>query len=146
MNGVNWVEGNPLRSEESLTMYVPPGKYAACVEWCTEEYRAEEGLKVDADYFHSIDDPEEGSTPPCGTSLTIVNNADVPICKLWISNTENVYTGRNWLGDGQLQPGDSLVLALRPDTCFIRAEDCNGGWMRSEVDVPISGHQTWTVP
>jgi hypothetical protein len=35
---------------------------------------------------------------------------------------------------------------LRLDIYFIRAEDCDAGWLRAEVDVPISGHQTWTVP
>jgi hypothetical protein len=35
---------------------------------------------------------------------------------------------------------------MRPDTYFIRFEDCDAGWQRSEVDVSISGHRTWMVP
>jgi hypothetical protein len=146
MGGENWVKDHPLRSQESLTMYLPPSKYAVWVELCTEEFRADEHLKVDSDYDHSIIDPAFGSTPPCDTSLTIVNNATVPICNLRIGISESVYTGWNWVGAEHIQPGDSLDLTLRPDTYFIRAEACDGTWLRSEVDVSISGHQTWTVP
>lgn len=146
MGGVNWLKDHPLRSGESVTMYVPPGKYAAWVEVCTEELRADENLKVDSDTVYTFIDPKFENKPPCGTSLTVVNNADVPICNLRIGVTESVYTGWNWVGSEHIQPGESLVLNLRPETYFIRAEDCDSNWMRSEVDVTISGHQTWTVP
>ena len=146
MGGVNWVKDHPLRSGESVTMYVPPGKYAAWVEVCTEELRADEHLKVDSDTVYTFIDPKYENKPPCGASLTVVNNADVPICNLWIGVTESVYTGWNWVGSEHIQPGESLVLKLRPETYFIRAEDCASNWLRSEVDVTISGHQTWTVP
>ena len=146
MGGVNWVEDHPLRSGESVTRDVPPGKYAVWSELCTEEYRADENLKVYSDTIHPVTDIKFGSTPPCGTSLTIVNNSAVPICKLWMGITESVYTGWNWVGSEHIQPGVSLTVALRPDTYFIRAEACDATWLRSEVDVEVSGHQTWTVP
>ena len=146
MGGENWVEDHPLRSGESVTRDLPPGKYAVWSELCTEEYRADENLKVYADTILPITDIKFGSTPPCGTSLTIVNNSAVPICKLWIGITESVYTGWNWVGSEYIQPGDSLTVALRPDTYFIRAEACDAAWLRSEVDVEVTGHQTWTVP
>ena len=146
MGGENWVKDHPLRSEESITMDIPPGKYTVWVELCTEEYRADEHLKVNSGYVHSIIDPKFGSSPPCGTSLTIVNNSAVPICNLRIGIGESVYVGWNWVGAEHIQPGDSLTVALRPDTYFIRAEACDATWLRSEVDVTVSGHQTWTVP
>jgi hypothetical protein len=146
MGGVNWVKDHPLPSDESVTLDLPPGKYAAWVEYCTEEFRADEGLKAYSNYVHSVIDPTFGNTPPCGTSLTIVNNSEVPICSMWIGISESVYTGWNWIGAEHIQPGESRTLTLRPDTYFIRAEACDGTWLRSEVDVPLSGHQTWTVP
>jgi hypothetical protein len=146
MGGVNYLEGNPLRSEESVTLSIPPGKYAAWVELCTEEYRADERLRVNSDYTHEVIDPAPGSKPPCGTSISVVNESPVAVCDLRIGVTESVYTGWNWVGDQHIQPGESVVLTLRPDTYFIRAEACDGTWLRSEVDVKISGHQIWTVP
>lgn len=122
-----------------------PGKYAAWVEDCTEEFRADESLKVYSDFVHPVIDPTFGNSPPCGISLTVVNNSDVPICSFWIGISESMYTGWNWIGAEHIQPGGSLALMLRPDTYFIRAEACDGTWLRSEVDVPVSGHQTWTV-
>jgi hypothetical protein len=146
VGGENWVKGHPLRSGESVSMDIPPGKYFTWVEYCTEEFRADEGLKVKTDTVYSFTNPTKGNTLPCETSLTIVNNTDVPICKLRMGVTESVYTGYNWVGEEQLLPGESLYLTLRPDTYFIRAESCDGDWLRSETDVQISGHQTWTVP
>lgn len=146
MGGENWVGDHPLRSEESISMDIPPGKYAAWVEYCTEEFRADEGLKVYKDYVHSFINPTFGNTPPCGTSLTVINNSEVPICSMRIGISESVYTGWNWIGAEHIQPGESRDITLRPETYFIRAEACDGTWLRSEVNVPLSGHQTWTVP
>lgn len=146
MGGKNWVEDHPLRSGESVTKNIPAGKYTVWSELCTEEYIADENLKVYSDYIHPVTDNKFGSSPPCGTSLTIVNNSDVPICNLRIGIGESVYTGWNWVGAEHIQPGASLTVALRPDTYFIRAEACDAAWLRSEVDVEISGHQIWTVP
>ncbi len=147
MGGVNWVEDHPIRSEESVTREIPPGKYAVWLEFCTEGFRADEHLNIRSDYTHTIiDDPTLGSKPPCGTSLTIVNNSTVPICKLWISRTESAYQSWNWIGTEHIQPGESLLLTLRSDTYQIRAEACDGTWLRSESNVPLSGHHDWTVP
>jgi hypothetical protein len=146
MEGVNWVEGYPLRSGESVTREIPPGQYAVWVELCSEEFRADENLNVKSNRTHSIVDGPFKGKPPCNTSLTIINNSPVPVCKLSISNTESAYTSRNWLGIEPIQPGESLQIMLRPDTYIIRAEDCDGNWLRSEIDVPTSGHQTWSVP
>jgi hypothetical protein len=146
LGGENWVEDHPLRSGESVTRQLPPGKYTVWSELCTEEYIAEENIRVFSDTVHPITDSKPGSSPPCGTSLTVINNAEVPICNLRIGIGESVYTGWNWVGSEHIQPGDSLTIALRPDTYFLRAEDCDAGWLRSEVDVRITGQQTWTVP
>ncbi len=147
MGGVNWVKDHPLRSEESITINIPPGRYAVWLEMCTEEFRADENLNIRSDYTHSIiDDFTKGGKPPCGTSLTIINNSTVPICKMWISNSGSTYDSRNWIGVEHIQPGESLYLTLRSDTYDIRAEACDGTRMRFDGDVPISGHQDWTVP
>ncbi len=146
MGGVNYLEDHPLRSEETISVDLPLGKYATWVELCTGEFRADEHLKINTDTLHVINDPSPGSTPPCGTSLTIINNSDIAICNMRIGNSESVYTGWNWVGSEHIQPGQSLFLTLNPDSYFIRAESCEGAWLRSEVDVSISGDQIWTVP
>ena len=146
MGGVDWVEDHPLRSEDSITQSIPPGKYAVWVELCTDEFRADEHIKAGADTTHIINDPAKGGKPPCGTSLVIINNSAVPICKLWISNSGSIYDSRNWIGIEQIQPDDTLELTLRPDTYDIKAEDCDGNILRVEGDVPISGHQEWIIP
>ncbi|MBM3122595.1 MAG: hypothetical protein FJZ97_10500, partial [Chloroflexi bacterium] len=97
VGGENWVEGYPLRSGESVTRDLPPGKYTVWSELCTEEYLAEEHLNFRSDAIHPITDTKPGSSPPCGTSLTIVNNADAPICDLRIGIGESVYVGWNWV-------------------------------------------------
>jgi len=147
MGGVDWVEDHPLRSGESVSQEVPPGRYAVWLELCTEEFRADERLNVSSDYTHAlVDDPGRGGKPPCGTSLTIINNTAVPICRLWISNTESAYTSWNWVGAEHIQPGESLTLSVRSDTYIIRAEDCDGNRLNTEVDAEVSGHQDWAVP
>lgn len=146
VGGENWVAGHPLRSGETVSMDIPPGKYFTWVEYCTEEFRADERLKVYEDTVYAFINPTKGNTPPCETSLTVINNADVSICQLRMGVTESVYTGYNWLGEEPIQPGESLYLTLRPDTYFIRAEGCDGDWLRAEVDVQISGENIWTVP
>jgi hypothetical protein len=148
MGGVDWVKDHPLRIRESVTLEVPPGKYAVWFELCNEEFKADEDINVRSDYTHAIlDDPGRGGKPPCGSSLKIINNSAVPICKLWISNSESTYDSWNWVGAEHIQPGESLTLALRADdTYIIRAEDCDGNRLRFEGDFEISGHQGWTVP
>ena len=147
MGGIDWVKDHPLRDGESISKEVPPGKYAVWIELCSEEFRADENILVRSDYTHMIvDDLGRGGKPPCGTSLTIINNTDVPICRLWMSNTDSAYTSWNWLGAEHIQPGESLTLSLRPAAYIIRAEDCEGSRLRTEVDVNVSGHMDWTVP
>jgi hypothetical protein len=147
MGGKDWVKDHPLRDGESISKKVPPGKYTVWFELCSEEFRADDNIKIRTDFTHEIvDDLGKGGKPPCGTSLTIINNTDVPICRLWMSNTDSAYTSWNWVGAEHIQPGESLTLSVRPDTYIIRAEDCEDGRLRTEVDVKISGHMDWTVP
>ena len=146
MGGVNYVNSTPLPSEETITVQLPPGRYALWFELCTGEFRADEHIRVRSDTLYTFQAPLDAGVPPCGTGLTIVNNADQAICSLWIGNTESIYTGWNWLGEGTLPSGESLSVTLHPNTYFLRAEACDGTWLRSEVDVSISGRQTWTVP
>ena len=147
IGGVDWVKDHPLRVGESISQEVPRGKYAIWTELCSEEHRAEEGIDVRSDYTHLIiDDFGKGGKPPCETSLTIINNTNVPICRLWMSNTESAYTSWNWVGAEHIQSGESLTLSVRSDNYIIRAEDCDGNLLRSEVDTNISGHEIWTVP
>ena len=147
MAGANWVKNHPLRSGESVTREVPPGKYAVWVELCSEEYRADENINVRSDYTHTIiDEPGKREKFPCGTSITIINNTAVPICRLWMSNSESAYTSWNWVGVEHIQPGESLTLSVRSDTYTIRAVGCDGNRLRTEVDAEVSGHQDWAVP
>ena len=147
MGGIDWVKDYPLRSGESVTLEVPPGKYAVWVELCSEEYRADENINVRSDYTPTIIyDFGKGGKPPCGTSLAIINNTADPICRLWMSNTESAYTSWNWVGAEHIRPGESLTLSVRTDTYTIRAEDCDGNRLRTEVDAEVSGHQEWIVP
>jgi hypothetical protein len=147
MGGIDWVDDHPLRVGESVSKDVPPGRYAVWIELCSEEHRADENINVRSDHTHSIiDDFGKGGKPPCNTSLTITNNTAVPICRLWLSNTDSAYTSWNWVGAEHIQPGESLTLSVRPDTYIIRAEDCDGKRLRTESDVNISGHQDWPVP
>jgi hypothetical protein len=148
MGGVDLVQDHPLRSGESIRQDVPRGKYAVWFELCTEEFRADERIDVRSDHTHAlIDDPGRGGKPPCGTSITIINNSDDPICRLWISNSESTYDSWNWVGVEHIQSGESLNLALRTgETYSIRAEDCDGNRLRYEGGLTLSGHQDWIVP
>ena len=148
MGGEDWVRDHPLHSGETITKIVPPGKYAVWFELCNQEFRADERLNIDSDYTHAlIDDPGRGGKPPCGSSITITNKSDVPICGLWISDTQSTFHSWNWVGAEHIQSSESLTLALRTgETYSIRAEDCKGNRLRYESGVTPFGHQDWIVP
>ncbi len=146
MGATDWLKDHPLHSGESFTLHIQPGKYAAWIEYCTEEYFVLEHLKVESDDTWTLSDEDPANSPPCNTSLTVVNNSTVPICNMRMGITESVYTGWDWIGTESIPVNESQTFFLRPDTYFIRAEACDGTWLRAETDVPVSGHQVWTVP
>jgi hypothetical protein len=144
--GGEWLENRPVHSGESASFYVLPGRYDAMVEYCTQASYVVEKLGLTADNTLTVSGSSADNTPPCSTSLIVVNQSAVPICHMWIASAASQQFGRNWLRGEQLQPGDSRTFFVQPDTYDIKAEDCDFNLLRVELAVPVSGRQTWTVP
>jgi hypothetical protein len=59
--------------------------------------------------------------------LTILNNSQTAICKMFISPTSDSGWGSDWLGPSeQIMPGTSRVFGVRANSYDLRMTDCSG--------------------
>ena len=68
------------------------------------------------------------------------------LCHMWIAGPASESFGLNLLEDGQIASGESLTSVVYTGTYDLKTEDCDWAVLRGELDVRVSGHQTWSVP
>jgi len=145
--GFDWlmIGWDTLRTGESLTAFLPPGKYDVLLEDCTDlSYYFKKQL-VNGENGLQVSDVDADKKDGCQASLTVVNNYDVPICHMWIGADHSDYFGGNWLGEDQIAPGERSQFFVFPGIYDLKAEDCDFNILRREMDVLIEDHITWEV-
>ena len=143
--GFDWVGNGSLRTGESLTAFLPPGKYDVLLEDCTDlSYNFKKQL-VNGENGLQVSDVDANKKDGCQASLIVVNNYDVPICHMWIGADHSDYFGGNWLGEDQIAPGETSQFFVFPGIYDLKAEDCDFNILRREMDVLIEDHITWEV-
>jgi hypothetical protein len=143
--GIDWVDNDSLRTGESVTAYLPAGKYDVLLEDCTglSFHFYEERVNGINDLLISDADAKKKDT--CQAALTVVNHTEAPICHLWIAAEHSESFGGNWLGQDQIAPGESDQFFVFPGTYDIKAEDCDFNILRLEMDTEIEDHLEWVV-
>jgi hypothetical protein len=143
--GLDMLPGN-LHPGQSATFTLPPGRYDIDVEDCTEaEFIFYRQRFIEDDTF-TITSDEADSSAECETSITVDNNSDRPICYMWIAAEYSQSFGRNWLADEQIPAGGSRTFIVPEGRYDLKAEDCDFGYMLTEMEVEIEGDFTWVVP
>lgn len=143
--GIDILPGN-LHPGQSFTLPLPPGRYDIDVEDCTGTEFIFDRQRLTEDYTFTVSGDEADSAAQCGTSITVVNNSDRPICHMWIADEDSQSFGYNWLADEQIPAGRWRTFIVPAGQYDLKAEDCDFGYMLTEMEVEIRGDFTWTVP
>jgi hypothetical protein len=143
--GFDWLGYNNVHSGEEVTLLVPPGRYDVMVEDCTQAYGITERLNLTSDEVFPWGWAGEAAAGSCTASVTVENRGKDPICHMWIGSPSSESFGLNWLGDDQLESGETFTFFVDPDIYDIKAEGCDWSLLRVETDVPVNGHLVWTV-
>ncbi len=143
--GFDWIRGDSLRSGESVTVYLQPGRYDVLVEDCSNYLFEFDRENIDGEKILVLREANQSDSQSCPASVTVINQASVPICHLWIATDDSESFGRNWLGSEQIGPGESMQFFVVPDTYDLKAEDCDFILLQIEIDVEIDGRIDWLV-
>ncbi|MGB2964871.1 MAG: hypothetical protein WBB69_12885 [Anaerolineales bacterium] len=143
--GFDWLGYHNIYSGMESILEIVPGRYDIRVETCTQEAFIWEKIDLWDDYYGTMSDPELEDPSLCPVSLTVINNSSQPICHMWIAPPNSESFGLNWLGENQINSGDSFRFVIPNDIYDLKAEDCNFKILQVELDVEISTHQTWIV-
>ena len=143
--GFDWIRDDSLRSGESVTVYLQPGKYDVLLEECTDREYVIERQMVDGENRLDLINDDDTDLRSCQASVTVVNQTDVPICHMWIATGESESFGGNWLGSEQILPGEEMQFYVYPNTYDLKAEDCDFAVLRVELEVEIDAHLDWLV-
>lgn len=134
-----------LPSGESMTVILPPGSMDILVEDCMDFYYIFEKIKLESDEVFTITSDGTSQSSECDNSLTVQNEADIPICFMWIAAPTSESFGGNWLGRSSIATGQSYTFPVPEGIYDLKAEGCDFERLRIELDVEINSHQTWVV-
>lgn len=143
--GFDWIRDDSLRSGETITVYLQPGKYDVLVENCSNLLAEFDKQNIDGENHLVLREVDRSDDQSCQASVTVINQTDVPICHMWIATDESESFGLNWLGSEQIMPGERMQFFVFPDTYDLKAEDCDFNLLRVEIEVEIDGHIDWLV-
>jgi len=143
--GFDWLEDANLPSGAERTLALHPGRYDILVEDCTQaEYQ---GLRYtfDADETVPFSGEGLGDVGACTTSLTVVNETEMPVCYLWMGAPTSESFGRNWLGEEEIASGGSFTVTVPPGIYDLKAEGCEFELLGLWLDAGIEGERIWTL-
>jgi hypothetical protein len=143
--GIDMLPGN-LHPGQSAAFTLPPGRYDLDLQDCTGTEFISERLRLNEDYVETIISTGVDSSADCGTSITVVNNSDRPICHMWIADEDSQSFGYNWLADEQIPAGGSRTFIVPAGQYDLKAEDCDFGFLGSALEVEVEGDFSWMVP
>ena len=143
--GLDVLPGN-LDPGQSATFTLPPGRYDIDVEDCTQAEFIFSRQNITEEDTFTISSDEADNAAECETTLTVVNSSDRPICYMWIAADYSESFGRNWLADEQIPAGSSRAFIVPAGQYDLKAEDCDFGYMLTEMEVDVEGDFTWVVP
>lgn len=143
--GLDVLPGN-LHPGQSISLALPPGRYDIDIQDCTGAEFISDNHRLTEDDTFVVTSDEADSAAECGTSITVVNNSDRPICHMWIADENSQSFGYNWLADEQIPAGASRTFIVPAGQYDLKAEDCDFGYMLTEMEVDIEDDFTWTVP
>ena len=63
-----------------------------------------------------------------------------------ISPTTESTWGDDWLGSSVIGAGGTFAFSVPAGAWDLRAEDCSGNSLSTEMGVSLTGDITWTVP
>ncbi|MBN2146020.1 MAG: hypothetical protein JW726_01485 [Anaerolineales bacterium] len=147
--GVDWLDQDMgvIPSGRSFTINLPPAVYDLniqdCLEYETFWYQTD--LTMDNQLtFTSNDIPNAAS---CPATLTVSNQAEVPICHLWITTDAAAHSwGLDWLGTNQINPGTAQTFPIPSGTYDLKAEDCDFIPLATEFQLSITMPLVWLIP
>jgi hypothetical protein len=143
--GIDVLPGN-LHPGQSITLPFPPGRYDIDLEDCTGTEYIFSRQRLTEDYTFAVSGDEADNASECQTSITVVNNSDRPICHMWIADEDSQSFGYNWLADEQIPAGSQRTFIVPASQYDLKAEDCDFGYMLTEMEVEVEGDFTWAVP
>jgi hypothetical protein len=78
--------------------------------------------------------------------LTVVNNASVDVCYVFVSATDATTWGNDWLGESTiLDSGATETITVDAGLWDLQAADCDGNAIAEQYDVDLNTGQTWTL-
>lgn len=144
--GLDWLALKTLRSGESMTFQLPAGRYDILLESCTGLTYNFTNYRLAEDRELTLSSRDAQTNGVCDASVTVINNASVPICYLWMATEDSESFGGNWLGDDDpLLPGETTTFPVFADTYDLKAEDCDFNLLGFQNDVEIDAPLVWEV-
>jgi hypothetical protein len=139
-----------LDTGETFGLDLADGNYRIRASDCDSDLIAEyNDFEVSGPTTLTIEDRIiESSLSPGGGAgiLTVVNNASVDVCYVFVSATDATTWGNDWLGESTiLDSGATETITVDAGLWDLQAADCDGNAIAEQYDVDLNTGQTWTL-
>ncbi len=143
--GADWLGSSIIPAGTQYTFYVTPGSYDILLTDCSGNTLDQQmGVALRGGETLTYSGGSAGGSSGGGAQpYTIVNNSATDICYVYISSATSSEWGSDWLGSDVLYAGSSYTFYVTPGSYDILLEDCNGNALDQQMDVYLSGGETW---